>query len=338
MPFTDQIIRYGSLSVVGLGKNTGKTECLRYVMDRLYQRQKVIAVTSIGIDGEGVDRVTATPKPEIFLEKGMFFTTVASYYSKKRFRAEICDVLPNETVLGKMITARALERGKMILAGPADTLLLQNWVHRMPQEYPIDVCLVDGAISRLSPASPAVTESMILAVGAAYSLNMRTLAEKTRFVFDTVHLPLAGISLRKKLENITRGIRGISAGGEITDPGVESALLPAGVRDVMDKCENRIYVPGAVSNALLKTLADRKEVERTELYIRDFSRIFAEPRVFYSFLRKGGRMFQLFKTRLLAVCVNPVSPEGYRLNSEELVDVIQKEVGVPVYDIKKMEE
>ena len=71
---------------------------------------------------------------------------------------------------------------------------------------------------------------------------------------------------------------------------------------------------------------------------KDFSRIFAEPRVFYSFLRKGGRMFQLFKTRLLAVCVNPVSPEGYRLNSEELVDVIQKEVGVPVYDIKKMEE
>ena len=72
MPFTDQIIRYGSLSVVGLGKNTGKTECLRYVMDRLYQRQKVVAVTSIGIDGEGVDRVTATPKPEIFLERECF--------------------------------------------------------------------------------------------------------------------------------------------------------------------------------------------------------------------------------------------------------------------------
>ncbi|MFA5301531.1 MAG: hypothetical protein WC395_02460 [Bacteroidales bacterium] len=337
MPFTDQIIRYGSLSVVGLGKNTGKTECLRYVLDKLHQRQKVVAVTSIGIDGEGVDRVTATPKPFIFLEKGMYFTTVASYYKTKRFRAEICEVLPYETVLGKLVTARALEKGKMILAGPSDTILLQNWVREMPQNFPVDICLVDGAISRLSPASPAVTESMILAVGAAYSLNMRTLAERTRFIFDTVHLPLAGGSLRNKLESITRGIRGITDNGEITDPGVESALLPAQVREVLGKCQNRIYVPGAVSNALLKTLGEGKEVGKTELYIRDFSRIFAEPRVFYSFLRKGGRIIQLFSTRFLAVCVNPVSPQGYRLNSEELVDSIQKEVDIPVYDIKKME-
>ncbi|MFA5444622.1 MAG: hypothetical protein WC128_07105 [Bacteroidales bacterium] len=336
MPFIDQIIRYGSLSVVGLAKNTGKTECLRYVMEKLAQRQKVIAVTSIGVDGEGVDRVTATPKPAIFLEKGMYFTTVASYYTSKLFRAEICEVLPYTTVLGKMVTARALEKGKMILAGPSDTSLLQNWVREMPQKYPIDVCLVDGAISRLSPASPAVTESMILAVGAAYSLNMRTLAERTRFIYDTVHLPLAEESLRKKLECITCGIRGITARGEITDPGVESALLPAQVREVLGKCGNRIYVPGAVSNALLKTLGEGREVGKTELYIRDFSRIFAEPRVFYSFLRKGGRIFQLFSTRLLAVCVNPVSPQGYRLNSEELANSIQKEVNVPVYDIKKM--
>ena len=71
MPFVDQILRYKSLSVVGLGKNTGKTECLRYIIRRLYELNKVPAVTSIGIDGEGVDRVTATPKPEILLEKGM---------------------------------------------------------------------------------------------------------------------------------------------------------------------------------------------------------------------------------------------------------------------------
>jgi len=47
MPFVDQIVRYGSLSVVGLGKNTGKTECLRYVLRRLSEMQKVVAVTSI---------------------------------------------------------------------------------------------------------------------------------------------------------------------------------------------------------------------------------------------------------------------------------------------------
>ena len=84
MPFVDQIILYGSLSVVGLGKNTGKTECLRYVLGRLSEMKKVVAVTSIGIDGERVDQVTSTPKPEIYLEKGTYFTTAASFYLKKR--------------------------------------------------------------------------------------------------------------------------------------------------------------------------------------------------------------------------------------------------------------
>ncbi|HPW78650.1 MAG TPA: hypothetical protein PK676_05200 [Bacteroidales bacterium] len=336
MPFVDQIIRYGSLSVVGLGKNTGKTECLNYVMRRLSEMRKVVAVTSIGIDGEGVDQVTFTPKPSIYLEKGMYFTTLSSFYTRKQFQAEICHVENAGTVLGKMVTARVLERGKMVLAGPSDTVSLQRWVSRIPERFPVDVCLVDGAISRLSSASPVVTRSMVLATGAAYSANVRTLVERTRFVYDTVRLPQAPSGLREKLEQVTKGIRIITDKGEITDPGVRSVLLPDQVRKVLETGGNRLYVPGVVGNALLKALGERKEAGETELYVRDFSRIFAEPRVFYSFLRKGGRILQLFTTHLLAICVNPLSPEGIRLKSEELVDKMQRVVEVPVYDIKKI--
>ena len=137
MPFVDQILRYKSLSVVGLGKNTGKTECLRYIIRRLYELNKVPAVTSIGIDGEGVDRVTATPKPEILLEKGMYFTTVGSFYLQKRFTAEICHVEEIPTIFGKMLTARALERGTMVIAGPSDTFSLQRWIADTPQRFQI---------------------------------------------------------------------------------------------------------------------------------------------------------------------------------------------------------
>ena len=337
MPFVDQIVRYGSLSVVGLGKNTGKTECLRYVLRRLSEMQKVVAVTSIGVDGERIDQVTNTAKPEICLEKGMYFTTAASYYLNKRFTAEICQVEEFQTVLGKMVTARALERGKMILAGPSDTGSLQEWVRKMPERFPVDVCLVDGAISRLSPASPVVTGSMVLATGAAYSHDMKALAERTRYVYDTICLPAAPLDIVHKLAHVTNGIRAITPGGEVTNPDVGQALLPEQIRQVIEKCGNRLYVPGVVSNLLLKALGEKKDVSSIELYIRDFSRIFAEPRVYYTFLRKGGRIFQLFTTHLLAVCVNPVSHEGYRFHSEDLVDRIQQAIGVPVYDIKKIE-
>lgn len=338
MPFVDQIIHYGSLSVVGLGKNTGKTECLRYVMRRLFKMQKVVAVTSIGVDGERTDQVTHTAKPEIFLDRGMYFTTAASYYLDKRFGAEICHVGEHTTVLGKMVTARALERGKMILAGPSDTVSLQEWVRMTPKRFPVDVCLVDGAISRLSPASPVVTASMVLATGAAYSPHMKTLVERTRYIYDTICLPGAPEELVKKLENITNGVRAITPQGDVTEPIAGQALLPEQVRQVLEKCGNKLYVPGVVSNLLIKALGEKKDVYNTQLYVRDFTRIFSEPRVFHTFLRKGGRIFQLFTTNLLAVCVNPVSPEGVRLNSEELIQKIQQAIEVPVYDIKRMEQ
>ncbi|HOG25217.1 MAG TPA: hypothetical protein PLM86_03400 [Bacteroidales bacterium] len=338
MPFVDQIVRCGSLSVVGLGKNTGKTECLRYVIKRLSEMQKVVAVTSIGVDGERTDQVTHTAKPDIFLDRGMYFTTAASYYLEKRFDAEICHVGEHTTVLGKMVTARALERGKMILAGPSDTVSLREWIMQIPKRFHVDVCLVDGAISRLSPASPVVTASMVLATGAAYSPHMKTLVEKTRYVYDTICLPRAPEDLVKKLEGITNGVRAVTPQGDVTEPIAGQALLSEQVRQVLEKCGDRLYVPGVVSNILLKALGERKNASETELYIRDFTRIFAEPRVFYTFLRKGGRIFQLYKTNLLAVCVNPVSPDGVRLDSGQLVDKIQQAIEVPVYDIKRMEK
>ena len=75
MPFINDILKYSSLSIVGLEKNTGKTECLKYVLDRLPVKTKRIAVTSIGIDGETVDQVTRTQKPEIVLREGIYFGT-----------------------------------------------------------------------------------------------------------------------------------------------------------------------------------------------------------------------------------------------------------------------
>ena len=66
LPFLDEIRKLRSLAVVGLAKNTGKTETLNYVLRGLSAEAECVAVTSIGVDGERTDRVTQTEKPEIF--------------------------------------------------------------------------------------------------------------------------------------------------------------------------------------------------------------------------------------------------------------------------------
>ena len=40
MPFIEEILKYKSLSIVGMEKNTGKTECLNYILGRISGMEK----------------------------------------------------------------------------------------------------------------------------------------------------------------------------------------------------------------------------------------------------------------------------------------------------------
>ena len=107
MSFINEILKYDSLSIVGLQKNTGKTVSLNYVLDRLPVDRKRIAVTSIGIDGETTDQVTRTQKPEIYLRQGMYFGTSEMHYRQKRIVSELIDVSDENTSLGRVRSGRA---------------------------------------------------------------------------------------------------------------------------------------------------------------------------------------------------------------------------------------
>lgn len=92
MPFTGDILNYRSVAVVGTAKNTGKTECLNYIIRQLQSKPVTMAITSVGIDGESCDQVTRTPKPEIDLYSKMLFVTSETHFRQRRFTAEILDV------------------------------------------------------------------------------------------------------------------------------------------------------------------------------------------------------------------------------------------------------
>ena len=113
MPFVGEILKYRSVSIVGLAKNAGKTECLNYIIKRLPLDYFTVAVTSIGIDGETTDQVTGTAKPEITVREGMFFATSEKHFRQKRPLSELYDVGDEDTALGRVVTARALQEGKV---------------------------------------------------------------------------------------------------------------------------------------------------------------------------------------------------------------------------------
>ena len=121
MGFVTNISDFGSLAIVGLEKNTGKTECLNYILGQLGGQADRFALTSVGIDGESRDQVCQTAKPEIEIPEGMIFVTSEKHYREKRLAAEVLDVSLERTALGRLITARARMSGKLLLSGPSDT-------------------------------------------------------------------------------------------------------------------------------------------------------------------------------------------------------------------------
>lgn len=285
MPFVEKIVNYGSISIIGMEKNCGKTVVLNHILSQLAHYDKKIAVTSIGIDGETKDAVTNASKPEITLRRGALFATSEAHYLTRRLQSEIIGIGADRTVLGDVVVARVLDEGKVLLSGPSDTPSLKRLIARF-KTYGAELVIVDGALSRKSLASPSVTDGMVLCTGAALSLNIDELVKKTKHTYDMITLPHY-----------------------------------EGESDV-------VMIEGMLTDRMLEQYKGKTVV------IKDFTKSFITPLAYKKFLSKEGTLKSLERSELIAICINPLSPTGYKLNSQKLIERLEQETGVMVYDVK----
>ena len=329
-------MRHRSVAIVGLAKNTGKTECLNYILRHVKDAGRRVALTSIGIDGESLDQVSQTPKPEIKVYEDMVFVTSEKHYREKRLIAEVMDISTEQTSLGRLVTARAVSPGKVLLSGPAKAESARRLIEGM-RRHSVDTTIVDGALSRLSIGSPTVTDAMILATGAALSCNIPQLTQMTKYVYDRIRLPQVAPDLAERLAPIESGVWAVDKDGEVRDLDIPSIFMAAGHKERLFQYGNTLYVAGVVSDNFMRFLRQQKNAAELTLVIRDFTKMFATMEAYYAYLKKGGRVKVLHSSKLLAVCVNPLAPNGYRLDSDELREAIQTSLGVPAYDVRKMD-
>jgi len=331
MPFIRAIEQFNSVAIVGMAKNTGKTTCLNYVIQRLKEEGRRIALTSIGVDGEERDVLYDTPKPRIVLHDGMVFITSEKDFEQREFPAELLSVSERSTPLGCLITARAKGSGKVVLSGPSDSAWLQETIAAM-RNYEVELTLVDGALSRMSLASPAVTDAMILCTGAACSSQLPELIRRTKFRCHLIDLPQASASLSGLLFPVNSGVWQLIENDKTVKKIAETVftLSDDWIQSLSDN--PTVYVAGAVTDRFLKLLSANTR-DRIKLVVRDFSKLFISTSTYDRFVRKGGCVEVLQKAKLIAVCTNPVSPEGAHLNSVILREQMQEALQLPVYDI-----
>lgn len=331
MTIIDSILQCKTLSITGMAKNTGKTVTLNYLLEQLRLHGKTVAVTSIGIDGEKTDQVTQTEKPEIELCEGTLFVTSEYHYRQRLLLSEIIDLSDDSTSLGRLVTARVLQAGKVILSGPATTGGVRKILGQM-ERFGVDLTIVDGALSRKSHASPAITDGLILSTGAAIAPDLNTIVKKTSELHDLMKLPEFETMFADDLLQVENGIFAL------TDDGYASLNIPSSLLSEKYKAElfshgNKLFISGILTDMMLNFLRMQPEVKNSVVVVKDFTKIFVTPMNLKLFLSKGGRLAVLKRPNLLAVTVNPVAPSGFTIPSKVLVEAMEKVFDVPVFDV-----
>jgi hypothetical protein len=177
---------------------------------------------------------------------------------------------------------------------------------------------------------------MILATGAAVSANVKQLIAKTRHLYQFICLEEVEEPLRATLSNIESGLWAIDSDRQIHDLGITSVfLIDRAEKDIL-RFGHTLFASGAISDRLLKILSAKgKDIT---LIARDFTKIFVTPEVYTEYTRRGNRLLVLQRSKLIAITLNPTSPQGFLLDSKSTCDALSDALQTPVYDVMKIEQ
>ncbi len=176
-----------SLGVLGTAKNTGKTTTLNALLTCL--SKKLLALTSIGFDGEDLDHITGLPKPKVLVEEGSFVVTSEEAAKHSTARLHLLRRFDIRTALGSICLYRVRGSGTVVLVGPYSSEDLLT-IKEVLEKDMVEVFLIDGAINRIVPFQHS--NFVILAVGASRSTNLDFLLSETRVIVKALRLPIDG--------------------------------------------------------------------------------------------------------------------------------------------------
>ncbi len=331
---------FSSISVIGLGKNTGKTFSFNQLLMEACQLGINVAVTTIGLDGEEQDSLLYYEKPRIIIRPGQIVANAKSLILDSGLDYEIMGSTGIRTPLGEVILARALSTGKTLLAGPSagHELVL---VKQQLEKVGIDLLIVDGAIDRRSLSAPMVTDTTVLAVGTEVSWDRQLLLERLKAQVAILTLPawknpkLAG-EVRGLATEIDVKVALLSAEGIQSRVSYEDIVHnPNVLAELMDEQTTTVFVQGMLSDEVLAKILSRKpNMALLTILVSDPTSVFLGKQSFLRLTSNQAALKVLDPIHLSAVTVNPFSSRfGLADPLLLLRDVGQAVDPIPAFDL-----
>jgi hypothetical protein len=313
------------LALVGLAKNTGKTETLAALLRELEAEGRRVGVTSVGRDGEERDVIDRRiEKPRVRLTAGSLVATTDGLLGASGIPHELLEETGVRTPLGRVLIARLRGPGAIEVAGPSAAEEVRAVSDAM-LGHGAEQVLIDGAIDRRAASSPAVADVLVMSTGAVLSEDIGEVVARTKDAVDLVRLPA--------LEEGPEADRAIALAARFaltSDARQIARLLDA------NPSARWLVVHGALPDSFLRGLLRARRGRGRQLVVvaADATKVFLADRGPEWYRRQGLEIQVQKRIDLRAITVNPVAPQSHRFDSERLRALIEAAVpDVPVFDV-----
>ncbi len=329
--------KYSIISIVGTYKNAGKTVTMNEIILQAADKEIMLGLVSTGRDGERRDVLTNTEKPPVYVKRGTIITTLENAVRNEFVQIEVLMVTDYSTALGRVIIGRAIDEGYVEISGPTSAASIKE-VCDIMMSFGAELVLIDGSLDRRASAAPYVSQGTILATGAALARNMDTVIQKTLHIVDTYRVPAledAKVrSLARKM--IDAGKTGI-IDRERNIKYIDTATsLHCGelISTHMDESVDFIVLSGSATVSTISDILLNKKSD-FEIIVKDPTRIFIPKREFMIFQNRGLKLRVVDGINIVAMTVNPYSPEGYYFDPAGFLDRMRESMAgkVPVFDV-----
>ncbi|OGR52324.1 MAG: hypothetical protein A2049_01295 [Elusimicrobia bacterium GWA2_62_23] len=213
-------LRDRTVFIVGSRKNAGKTTFLNYALSRL-RGETPVGALSVGVDGEARDQVFGSPKPQVKAERGDLLLCAETALKGADLHAEILNVYPFRTAIGRPVLLRALRPGKAEISGPENNEQLGEILSDM-RRHGARTVLVDGAVDRITQVASGGKAAFVY-VAKVEPENLDSSAAGIKLVWSASGVPLCRAG--EKLPEPVFIIDGALTAGRIPGKDVKRGTL-----------------------------------------------------------------------------------------------------------------
>jgi hypothetical protein len=328
------------LAVVGLAKNTGKTETLGVILRELAERELLVGVTSIGRDGEARDAIDSQiEKPSVWLCAGSLVASTDALLRASGIPCELLEDTGIRTPLGRVLIARVVAGGAIEVAGPSTAQEVRRVADAMLAHGAHQV-MVDGAIDRRAASSPSVCDGVVMATGAVLSGDMEGVVTETRKAVELIRLPEVEDERLRVLAAARQDSFLVGDGASDPVPLHPRFALTSTAQEITgllraNPQSDQLVVRGAVCEPFLRELLGAMRGRAVELVVENATKVFLGGHGIEWYRAQGLTISVLASIRLLALTVNPCAPRSHSFESRRLRWLLEEAIpGVPVLDVR----